>query len=208
MKLLPSNLVISKNLLSNPDPWLLLFDIGVPSTPASILRIVNNNGDVEFGGHTYSAFPVSVSLLKQQNAGEIPVLSARLSNVTLAVQAYLEDYDGLIGEEVTMYCVNSAYLAEDYSALTWSFNITACKTDANWIDFGLGLPSPLRRRFPLYRYMPDYCSWIFKGAECKYAGTDTFCKKTLNDCQGRTGGSNSLNFGGHIGLRQGGIRLA
>lgn len=207
MKLLPSNLVISKNLLSNPDPWLLLFAIDIPSDPEFILRIVNNTEDIVFEGNTYSAFPVSVELLKQQNTGEIPVLTARLGNVTRAVQQYLEDYDGLVGQPVTMYCVNSAYLTEDYSSLTWSFTVTACKADAQWIDFGLGLPNPLRRRFPLYRYMPDYCSWIFKGAECKYAGTDSFCKKILGDCQGRTEGSNSLNFGGHIGLRQGGIRI-
>jgi phage-related protein len=206
MRILPTNLVISKNLLCSTSPWLLFVDLTIPVAPLA-LHFVSNTEDVVFDGNTYLAFPFEFAPIKSQGKGEIPSMVFRVSNVTKAFQSYLEDYEGLIGEEVTLRIVNSGYLNENYTELTWVFTVLACVVDVNWISFTVGSPNPLRRRFPLYRYNADHCPWQFGSVECKYDGVDTICKRTLSDCQARTEESNSLNFGGHIGLGQGGIRL-
>ena len=207
MKLLPTALVIGKNMLASNDAWLLLVDISIPTVPATTVRLVRNNEDITFEGNVYTAFPFDFAPMKTQKTGEIPTVSFKVSNVTRALQVEVEDYDGLVGQEVTLYIVNSALLSENYTELTWVFTILTCSVSSEWISFGVGAPNPLRRRFPLNRYLSDHCVWRLGGAECKYAGVDSTCKRTLSDCQSRTGGSNSFNFGGHVGLGSGGIRV-
>jgi len=207
MKILPTPLVLSKNLLCGPQPWLLLVDVTIPTEPATKLYLVRNNEDVVYARNTYTAFPFDFTPMKMEGKGEIPTITFRVSNVARSLQSYVEDYEGLIGEEVTLRIVNNAHLGEDYTELTWVFIILSCSVDSQWINFSVGAPNPLRRRFPLYKYNADHCPWRLSSVECKYAGADSTCKRTLADCQLRTGGSNSLNFGGHIGLGQGGIRL-
>ena len=67
----------------------------------------------------------------------------------------------------------------------------------DWISFTLGAVNPLRRRFPLYMATPRSCGWIFKGAECAYAGGSASCARTLDACRTL---SNSGRFGGRPGI--------
>jgi phage-related protein len=205
MRTLPIELLMEKNLLSSTHPWLILLDVAYDNG-AGIIRIVRNTEDVVFQGNTYTAFPFDIDVDKQSAKGEIPSVQLRVNNATRAIQAYLEDYEGLVGETVTLYLVNMEYLTVSYAELTFSFEILNCSTNVQWVSFTLGLPNPLSRRFPLYRYI-DRCRYVsnFKGVECKYAGADPSCKGTLADCQSK---SNSGNYGGFPGLSSGGLRLA
>lgn len=207
MKTLPTSLVLSKNVLCGPQPWLILVDISIPTVPETTLRFVRNNEDIRFQDNTYTAFPFDLSSVKSAGKGEIPSVNFRVSNVTRSIQTYLEDYEGLVGQEIVLRVVNAAFLSENYSELTWVFTVLSCVADSKWVNFSVGSPNPLRRRYPLYRYNADHCPWRFKSVECKYDGADSSCTRTLANCLLRTEGSNSLNFGGHIGLGQGGIRL-
>lgn len=200
---LTNALILEKNKLSSEHPWLLLLDVGCGGTT---LYLVRNTENFVFNGITYEAFPFEIDADKQDTKGQIPSISLRVSNVTRAIQAQIEDHNGLIGETITLRVVNADLPNEVYTDLTFDFEVLNCMATAMWVTFTLGAPNPLNKRVPLYRYMSNFCRYVsfFKGAECKYAGVDTTCTGTLEDCQSK---SNSVNFGGFIGLTPGGIRL-
>lgn len=200
---IPASLILEKNKLNSTYPWLLLIDV---TTPVSTMYFVRNTEDIIFNGITYTAFPFDMEVDKQDTKGQIPSMSLRVSNVTRAVQAEIEQYGGLVGETVTLRIVNSAYLSENYSELTFDFEIIACSATAIWVTFVLGAPNLLAKRFPLYRYMSNFCRYVsyFKGPECGYSGGLTVCNGTLANCQERL---NSERFGGFLGLSPIPLRL-
>ena len=202
MKTLPTVLVREKNKLYTPDPWILL--LAVTLSPDITLYFCSNSEDVTFAGQVYTAFPFYLEPTKQTSKGEIPTVSLRVCNVTQLVHSYLEDLDGAVGAEVLVSVVSAAHLDEDYSELAMTFTVLSSQADEEWITFTLGSASPLRKRFPLYRYIALHCNWEFKGFECAYAGGETECDRTFKRCKdiGKTS-----RFGGHPGLNLTGWRI-
>jgi len=171
MKNLPANLIIEKNKLASPNPWLILLEITL--TDETILRFVRNTEDITFSGNVYTAFPFELEPTKQDNKGEIPTVTLSVSNVTRVIQKYLDELEGGIGSTVKITVVNAAHLSENYSELEMTFDVLACHSTAQWVVFTLGAPNPLRQRFPLERYMALHCSFVFESAECSYTGKTT-----------------------------------
>lgn len=196
-------LILEKNRLTSTHPWLLLIEV---TTPGATMYFVRNTEDFLYNGVLYTAFPFDIEADKQETKGQIPTVTLRVSNITRAVQAEIEQYSGLVGEEVRLIVVNSDNPLEDYSDLTFDFEILACSATAIWVTFILGAPNLLTKRFPLYRYMSNFCRYVgfFKGPECGYSGGVTTCKGTLADCQAK---ANSERFGGFVGLSPSGLRL-
>lgn len=184
MRTISSLLILEKNKLSSTYPWLILLDITIPSTPSTTIYLVRNTEDITFNGQTYTAFPFEVEATKETAKGQIPTVNLRVSNVTRAIQVYLEAYSGLVGQTVTMRVVNHNYLSESYTDLTFTFEILECTSNVQWVDFTLGVANPFSRRFPLYRYIANYCRYSakFKGVECKAkAGSVVYFSTTPSD---------------------------
>lgn len=203
MKTLPASLILEKNKIATANAWLVLLDVVL--TDDTELFLVKNSENITYNSQAYTAIDFEIDSTKESSSGEIPTVTLRVSNITRVLQAYLEDLGGAIGSTVTVRVVNAAHLAEDYTELEMTYDVLKTSSNAQWVTFTLGAPNPLRRRFPLYRYIADHCAWTFKGAECGYAGAASTCKRTLPDCQAK---SNSARFGGFKGLSGGYIRLA
>lgn len=203
MKNLSAALILEKNRLATPNPWLLLLDIELPD--ATMLYICRNTEDVVFQTRTYTAFPFELEPTKESGKGEIPTITLRISNVTQVLQAYLEAQDGALGSIISLRVVNAALLEEDYAELTMVFDVLTAVCDARWITFTLGAPNPLRASFPQFRFLAGHCRWQFKSPECAYAGASAVCKRTLSYCREL---NNAERFGGFPGLAGGGVRLA
>jgi phage-related protein len=203
MKTLSAALILEKNRLATPNPWLVLLDIRLPD--ATMLYIARNTEDIVFNGHTYTAFSFELEPTKESSKGEVPTITLRISNVTQVFQAYLEAQEGGLGSIVTVRVVNAALLTENYAELEMTFDVMAAVSDIQWITFTLGAPNPLRAAFPQYRYLAGHCRWQFKSAECAYTGASEICKRTLDYCRQL---NNSPRFGGFPGLGGGGVRLA
>lgn len=202
MKTLPAELILEKNELASDSAWLILLDITL--TDGTIIRLVNNNEDVIYNSNTYTAINFEIDSTKETLKGELPTVQLKITNVSRLLQPYLESLSGGIGSTIDLYVVNSENLTSSYAELTWNFSILGTSSDALWVTFTLGAENPLRRRFPLFRYISGHCNWRFKSAECGYVGTFTVCTRRLEDCQAR---SNSERFGGHQGLDGTGLKL-
>lgn len=195
MKQLPADLIIEKNKIATPVPWILLLDIVL--TDDTELYICRNNENVTFNGQLYTAVPFDIEPTKASARGEIPTVTLRVSNVTRALQPYLEKLDGGIGSEITLRVVNTAHLDEDYSELEIGFDVLSASSEVYWVTFILGAPNPLGKRFPSFQFIADHCRWRFKSVECGYSGKASACKRTLSDCRLL---KNSGRFGGFPGL--------
>ncbi len=203
MRTLSSSLLIEKNKLSSVNPWLILLEVTFPD--ATKLFLVKNTDDITFQNQLYTAFPFELDVISGDNKGEVPTVTLKVSNVTRAIQAYLEELEGMVGSEVTIKFVNYGYLSENFSDLEMTFDILSSKSDAFWVTFILGAPNPLRRRFPVLRYIAGHCAWEFKSRECNYVGDASFCGRSLDYCRLL---DNSGRYGGFPGLNPTGVKIA
>jgi len=205
MKSLSANLVQEKNKQHSTYPWLLLLDITLPDS--TIFRFVNNNEDIVYKGNTYTCFPFEIGPQESSVDGEIPKIELKICNITRILTPYLNTYNGGLESEVLITVVNSNLLAEDYSELEATLTVIDCQVDEYWVSWSLGLFNPTMQRFPLYRYLANYCSYPFFNTgigECGYNGALTTCLHTLADCIAH---GNEINFGGNLGLQNDGIRV-
>lgn len=199
---LPANVILEKNKIETPHPWLVLLTIELNDTDSTVFRLANNTEDVEFRGHTFQRFPFEIEVQKFSTSGEIPTVTIRVSNVTKLLQPYIEEHEGGIGSTVTVTVVNAAWLNSDFSELEMQYSVMACSSDANAVEFILGAPSPLRQRCPLYRYMAMHCRWQYGSVECGHTGGT--CNRTLNNCRDN---NNAARFGGFVGIKSGGLKI-
>jgi lambda family phage minor tail protein L len=200
-KTLPANLVLEKNKVESQNVWYTLIVLDFDS---QILRFTNNNEDVVFQTDTYVAFPFKLGSMTQNSSGTVPSLTLSVSNVNKTIFNYVENANGLVNSDVTLMIVNSGHLTEDYTELTMLFTIMKTSISTEWIDFTLGAPNPLMRKFPQDKYIAKYCNWQFKSVECAYADEDLSCDRTKDDCEAK---GNINRFGGYPGLSENGLRV-
>jgi len=222
---LSSNLILAKNKVQDPSPWLVLVKITLSDGIPTLIRLARNTENVFFndgaGNEEYIAFPFMLSAKTQTSTGEISHLELQVSNVTRLIQPYLEDLDGGIGSLVKIMIIRYDHMTltpeghvVDYVDLIQEYDVLAATSSPKWITFILGAPSPLRKPFPPDKYLAQHCSWQFDTAttpspECNYRVNgdglaQTTCKRTFEDCASH---ENEERYGGFFGLQTGGIRI-
>jgi len=185
---LSSAAILEKNKLYG-NPFILCIDLELPDS--SHVRICQYDKSIVVGGHTYYPFPVHLGELKESNKGELTELPIQISNVAQELIPYIEEYEGLVGQEVELLWVfqnGSSYEV----AISDTFQITSCSYDERTISFNLGHYNLLDVLIP-QRKVIEQCQWEFKSPKCGYTGTDTTCGKTLWDCIQK---GNEKRFGG------------
>lgn len=191
--------IMEKNKIAQDSVWITLLEVEIPNEDS--LRICYNNEDITWNGRLWTAFPFVIDTVKQ-NKTEIPQVPVKISNITRAIERYIEQYDGFIGYTVILRVVNSKYLDQIVPEIEETFVIQKTSSDAEWAKFELGGSLPLRMRFPFRRVLKDWCWYTYKGIECGAVSELADCPHTLSGCRER---SNSVRFGGEPSMRLGGI---
>ncbi len=203
-RVLPVSVILEKNKLASPNPFLLFLDVQVGSGEGDWVYLVRNTENKFLGAQEYTAFPFEVDTTIDTSKGDIPSLTLRVSNVTRVLEAYLEELDGLIEKQIVLRLINAANL--DDVAIELTYDIIGTNYDENWVYFTLGAPSPLRKRFPRYKFIAKYCNWVPGGLECGKSAAIGVCRRTYEDCHDTY--SNTPRFGGYLGLSNPSVRLA
>jgi len=202
---LSDKLIEVKNSLDCKFPWLLLLEFNVLGDDSEIIRVVKNTEDVVYKGNTYTAFNFSLSSIEQNIEGQITSVSLAVSGISHVLQPYVEMYEGCTSATIALTVIHADNLEEDYSELEQHFSVLSTRMTALDVQFTIGAPSPLKQRFPLYRFFSDICSYqTFKGPRCGYAGGESSCDRRFCTCREL---GNSARFGGQPGLRSGGVRF-
>lgn len=197
MKTLPSALIIEKNRLASPYPWVALVQFDFPS-PVGTVYLADDLTDVSYGGQTYTAFNIEVQLPDCNVKAVVPECKVIAANQSRVFEQMIMSTNGGVDTQVTITIVNTNNLTADYSSLSWTFYVLQVTSNANVVEMTCSLYSPLDRRFPPDRYYGSTCRYkFFKGSECKYSGSQTTCDRSLNTCRSY---SNQTNFGGFPGI--------
>lgn len=188
--------------MDKSDPLLTLLEIDAGE---EILRLVANNEDIVWQGHTYTKFAFMVDMPSSTSDGSITTLPLRVCNIERVLRPYLDAYDGGVGLPVTITLVNPAMIDEDYSELRATLYNLSTENDSQWVYFTLGPLNPLNKAFPPDQYISNHCRFGFKNdPRCGYSGLETECDRSLDRCREL---NNSARFGGHPGLDGRGLRL-
>lgn len=204
---LPAEIDRIKNVLDTKSAWLWLLAITITGV-SEVLRWVNNNENVIYGGNVYTKCNFTLGPWERTSPGEIPRRTLSITNADLAeyMLPYVEDYDGAVGAVIVATPVNSYHLDVDMSSRAQEYQITRTSPAEKWIAFILGAPNPLLQRFPRDIYGAVYCRFLryFKEVGCGYAGEGT-CNGTYISCKAL---NNETRFGAELGLRSKTVRFA
>lgn len=172
-----------KNKLDDGGTWLVL--LSVKNKDSTIMfDIVANTDDVTWNGKTFTAFPFSMDEVNESTKGSLPTFTLSVCNVERVIQSYVEnDASHGSGWDVDMMIVHSSNLANNTPEVQYSFKTLTVTADENNVSFSIGMQNPIRQLFPRRRMMTNYCQNTFKMRGCTYAGADTTCGKTIQDCR-------------------------
>lgn len=169
------------------------------------LYLAEFDTDIVFNGITYTKFPISIDTISENNKAMIDSVNLTVANVSRVIQSYLESYD-LRGKKVSIKTVWANQLADTSAYIEDVFYIDSYTADQDNVSFVLTSKfDVLDVELPLRRYSRNYCNWKFKGTECGYAGSDTTCNKTKQDCKNNK--NNYSRFGGFPSIQSNRILL-
>ncbi len=222
-------LTYEKNAISSAYPWLIGLYIDNPVLEtAGYSRVVadtsefawidENDTDVSF-----TVFPFTIPGITLSASSALPSISIRAFN-TATVAKLVEDNNGFISSNITIYFLNVKAIRSDDSStstnfyynmgnypLQYSFVINNVKI-GNYITFELGAPNYLTNLIPSKRYYRDFCDVEYQSEYCwmngKTANPETnFCDKTYTNCiahwNEQSGPTKGIQFPGFPNLAKG-----
>lgn len=181
----------------------MVIKIDMP-TLAEPIRVVSNEVDVDWtdpdtaGVESWTAFPFEIDDVGEPSRGELPQVILKISNITRAVQGYVDQASGGVDADVTIFVVT---LAETTPYLRLDFRVSSTTCDDEWVTFRLTSADMWRQLAPKNKCLKNNCSYRFKDVFCAYSGGETDCNHTFARCreignQARFGGFPSIGFTG------------
>ena len=149
--------------------------------------------NITYDSQLYTRFPIRHEFIEENTQGQVDTIRLTVSNVSRAIQLYLETYD-LRAKKVSIKQVWADQLADTDAYIEYIYYIDNYTADQDNVYFSLtsrfdvmdvSLPSRVFSR--------NFCSWIFSGTECGYSGSEVSCDKTKTRCKEL---SNFIAFGG------------
>lgn len=201
--LLSSEIIREKNKLEGGGTFIVLLEIDVPGLDEPI-RVTSDSVETTWNGATYAPFPFEIAEVTDDTKGQIPNVELRVSNVTRALEKYVQEYDyycklnGYREVEAKLMVVHSEHLDEPSPIVEYVFTVTKITSTPLWMTFTLGARNTFGIRFPVERIMKAKCRYkVFKGPLCGYSGSETWCDRTLARCKEL---GNQERFGGFPGV--------
>jgi len=161
-------LMAEKNLLATGNQWIWLYEIEVPTDPATRYRFIRSPQQITFRGNIYYPFPIMHDVMKESDSGNLPSLTLTVSNVSREIIATLESHNGLIGQPVRIILTNLAGYAQGQRMLEEDFRIMAMTAGEKACTAQLGDISLYETFFPAQRMMRHYCRHQYRSAACGY----------------------------------------
>lgn len=226
MKSLSPALEQHRNMLRDGEPWIWLFEVEIPSSPKTRLRLARYTDPVSFGVDStgaaivYSPFGIAIGERRETVDGDIPTLAVEVANPSREIGLAIDQYDGLVGAPVVIRIVHASDLANFQSQIEERAEVRRARVTGDRCTFVLAAYALYRRPFPAWRYLAFNCRWQFGGPECGYAipaspggtvGTGfATCGRTFTACDERGDDevARSLTrqhpkrFGGFPGMRR------
>jgi lambda family phage minor tail protein L len=217
-----SDFINKKNSQEEKDPWVYLYEVEIDISMT--IYLTSNTEDVEFDGNTYVKFPIASSgIIEESTNGRIPNAQIMVSAIDGTIQNFLEQYDGLRGNKVTIKMIASDFLSDPTQAIVRQLYIDKPSLDDKVVVFDLSSRLDiLLYQTPKRSFLRSMCNLKYKGAGCwiesiPYSGVFSApgsfvdhnpgfnCPKTIQECELR---GNKERFGGFPGIPRSRIYIA
>ena len=205
-----------KNALATGSRFVWLYEIEVPTSPASDLnpqtryRFCAQTEEVTWQDNIYSPFPITHGAAAEGSDGDLPTLSLTVSNISREIAGTLETYNGLIRQPVKIMLVlmTDSYATEpqhdNQPILDWDFKITSMSLNDEAATATLGDISLYEVNIPKTKISKRYCRFKYRDDQCGYIGAMVECDKSLDGPRGcrahsRDSADHPNRFGGFPG---------
>jgi len=217
--------------LASTDPFAWLFEVRVPSTPASRIRLTSYSQQIargtDSGGNpiVWLPFPIAFGELREQKKGNLDEITINVANATRELMDEIDLYDGLSDQPVAIRLIHTQGLTDTAAELRFDGKVTRCRVTEDVATFTVSASNLTQRMFPRDRILAAECIWKsrggFGGSGCGYdiplsatnvvGGGFSFCGGTLPDCEKRGEDEDArsltvehpLRFGGCPGVKIG-----
>ena len=166
-----------------------LFELYYDDKPDTVAYFAAWDEDVSFNGHVYNKMSIKMGDVTTDSDGKINDVQLTVGNADRLIQFYIEEYD-LIGKKVRHIRIFEGI--SDYIQTTFKIKGATAKKDFCTFSLSLGVDF-LSLEIPARACHARFCWHMFKGAECAYAGAETECDGTFDDCKRK---GNMHRFGG------------
>jgi len=207
---LPTAANARKNQLE-PGTWFWRFDLLLPDG-STYFRCVDNTQAITINGNDYAPCPVKMSDVEDvSGGGEVPNPTVQLASLEVVeiINNYVRPFVGLRGSVLTMTRVVAEEPALDMSNTAQRYDVLNYSRGEKWFTLYLGAARLQSQPIPWTKYDPHQRPFPhtsgFKGPECKYAGAETTCSGSYEDCRTR---NNRTEYGGEIGLNDAATKYA
>ena len=178
--------------------------------------------DIAWDGQTYQALPIQVEGFEWNGQGSLPRPKLQASNALGTITALILTLpSGLEGAKVTRIRTLGRYLDGESTADVYSKfpdEVYYCDRllteNRDVIAYELASAFDLAGVRAPKRQCVTRCQWVYRSAECSYAGSDYFdvnnnpvvtlsedvCGKKVDSCKARFGDDARLPFGGYPGI--------
>lgn len=215
-----------------PDAIIEMFEVDLTPFGDLIYRFHFGTNDVQqavvWQGETFTPWAGQATGFDLSTSGSAPRPSFVLGNVFGTISALVLAYNDLVGAKVTRRRTLKKYMdavnfpggvndtADPDAALSndvFYINRKVSETSST-VEFELVAAHDLvDLMLPKRQIVQNLCPWVYRGAECGYAGTDYFnaqdqpvasaaldvCGKRVSSCKCRFGQNAELPFGGFPG---------
>lgn len=185
---------LEKNKLSTDAPFLILVQVNHAALVTPIY-LVRNTEDIVWRDKTWTAFPMELDNY-EEDGKTLPALNLKISSGGGLLTTYLQKYDGLVDAKVSIFVANAKLLDVPEPEIELDFVVNSANYDEQWISFTLGASSEIADRFPMWRYLTDFCPFVCGDIRCGYLGAKQ-CRNNLESCL------IPERFGGEPGIQEG-----
>ena len=177
MRSLPAGIIEAKNKLASEVPWLTLLEL-YPNG-SDIVRIVNDNQLVSFGGNDYFPFPFIVGDREENGRGNLTSLTITICNVENVLSELIDVNDGFEGQKVIYRLINNGV-----QAYAETFRVQLANVNSREARFTVGDDDLLKVAFPTGRFYRSRCRFSYRGGLCQYVGAIATCDLSLRSSKG------------------------
>ena len=220
-----ANFVHEKNAISSVYPWLLAAHINNANL-VDYRWIVADTQEFAWKDSvdadvTFTPFPFTIPSIEMNTSSAFPAVSIRAFN-TATVVKLVEENNGFIGSDVTIYFLNANAVVDGVGAFVYNMSTYPLQFDfqinnvkiGKYIIFELGGPNYLTHLLPSKRYYRDFCDVEYQKDFCwmkdySVVSEEDQCNKSWDNClahwEDQSKPTKGLRFGGFPNLEKGNI---
>ena len=159
----------SKNAQHSGDPLVFLYELEVPTTPPTRIRLTNHDEEVAWRGNTFSRAPLSHSEVIEDTEGNLPQVALAVPNISREIGAVLAAHGGLVGQPVRVTLLSLADIGSGQPVSEAEFTIASASLTHQSASFRLQVYNPHLAALPGGRISRTSCWYKFRGKRCGYA---------------------------------------